>query len=906
MNSNKKPLSPQDPRLTAFALGELPKEEAAEIRSQIESDPTLREEVESIRHLAQRLTDALADEPIPAEAAVYCEPVKQSAKPRRRRKLIIAGLSVVVILAALLVTMNNWSVDYSRPLSSAAFAEEIEKFNEAPVRSFRKETTLTSYPDGKTTKISQVISSTQGVFRTEGTTYFGDNQYTIFDYKAGKRIVIYPDAKAAEIYPVAKYLPKKSIKIPSIDKRLIQDKKKRKPAHKTTGSEAIDKKLDQSRKNFSRDGREVREELLGKKEIDGQTAIGFKVFSVPKSGPITRWIEYWYGLETEKLILSKRVYESAYKIIIDKKGYGRTGYLSLDDYDEAKEGHCKTVSAITTSDYRTNFNVDPSFFSSEIPEGFTVFDRTKGAKPTFKQFCQMMKSVSKNENDIFPEITSANINRYSLSCSKGTAEDKRTTLGRLKISFSVYPFKFPKYLKPENVWHYVGGGVKLGTKDKAICWYKPDGAQGYTVLYADMSVKTDVKKEALPKIKIPDDPKSEITLTGFNISINVPASGKPVKESDKVSANSYRSERSIVNYPGGNATKNISVCSSAGGRSRTEWMNYFGEKKVKVTDVSVGKMVNFFPDAKAAEIIHIGKPSIDKKKVSKKIESKKHDTKVAESVTIEMKLNHQKKIFISDQNDVKEESLGKKEIKGKSVIGFKLSIVPKSGPVVRKRSYEYWYDVKTTDIALTKNATEDFYKNVIKNGSSDREVISFEEYDEGNDSHHRTVMTIVGSHFKRGLKVDPSYFNIEIPKGYTVIDRTVEIKPTFEQFCKMLKYAAGADGAPFPKKKLFSRYSTGGSSIKSGDYSNESATIRRLKSYTSVKPLEFYKFLKPENDWHYVGGGVKMGTKDEAICWYKPDGAAGYTVLYADMSVKKDVKKEALPKIKRDKATVFL
>src|SRR5208283_426504 len=48
----------------------------------------------------------------------------------------------------------------------------------------------------------------------------------------------------------------------------------------------------------------------------------------------------------------------------------------------------------------------------------------------------------------------------------------------------------------------------------------------------------------------------------------------------------------------------------------------------------------------------------------------------------------------------------------------------------------------------------------------------------------------------------------------------------------------------------------------------------------------FYMTLKPENDSHYAGKDVKLGTPDRPIFWYKPTGAAKYRVIYADLSVK--------------------
>ena len=59
--------------------------------------------------------------------------------------------------------------------------------------------------------------------------------------------------------------------------------------------------------------------------------------------------------------------------------------------------------------------------------------------------------------------------------------------------------------------------------------------------------------------------------------------------------------------------------------------------------------------------------------------------------------------------------------------------------------------------------------------------------------------------------------------------------------------------------------------------------------------ITFYMGLKPENDPHYVGSGVKLDTPACPILWYKPTGADKYRVIYADLSVKDmapdDVKK---------------
>ena len=75
-----------------------------------------------------------------------------------------------------------------------------------------------------------------------------------------------------------------------------------------------------------------------------------------------------------------------------------------------------------------------------------------------------------------------------------------------------------------------------------------------------------------------------------------------------------------------------------------------------------------------------------------------------------------------------------------------------------------------------------------------------------------------------------------------------------------------------------------------------------------MKGITFYTLLKPENDSHYVGAGVKLGTPDRPILWYKPTDAENYHVIFADLSVKEldpdEVKK--LPAAKAQIASLGL
>lgn len=64
------PIFPDDPQLTAYALGELDEDERAAVEARLRADPAARAAVEAIRATAGQLEAALAAEPLPEVSAV--------------------------------------------------------------------------------------------------------------------------------------------------------------------------------------------------------------------------------------------------------------------------------------------------------------------------------------------------------------------------------------------------------------------------------------------------------------------------------------------------------------------------------------------------------------------------------------------------------------------------------------------------------------------------------------------------------------------------------------------------------------------------------------------------------------------------------------------------------------------
>lgn len=106
---NKQPLSPSDPLLTAFALGELEGSERARVEAAVQSDPALQAAVAEIRALASELTEVLATEPLPERAAPPVqsdrEPLYRNRPPMRFPYWIASGL--VAASFAVLVAVRD-------------------------------------------------------------------------------------------------------------------------------------------------------------------------------------------------------------------------------------------------------------------------------------------------------------------------------------------------------------------------------------------------------------------------------------------------------------------------------------------------------------------------------------------------------------------------------------------------------------------------------------------------------------------------------------------------------------------------------------------------------------------------------------------------------------------------------
>ncbi|MHC4310277.1 MAG: hypothetical protein ACYSSN_10055 [Planctomycetota bacterium] len=158
-------------------------------------------------------------------------------------------------------------------------------------------------------------------------------------------------------------------------------------------------------------------------------------------------------------------------------------------------------------------------------------------------------------------------------------------------------------------------------------------------------------------------------------------------------------------------------------------------------------------------------------------------------------------------------------------------------------------------------------------------------------------MQFVCTDFQFDIEMDESLFKMEIPEGYSALEMgELSITGSTEQdMIEGLRiYAEIILDDAFPNEFIGQEYLD---DVKK-NLEKFAQMSKKQKLDLALKLQRGYLFiqlLKAENDWHYVGKGVKLGDAESEVCWYRPDSSETYRVIYGDLSVK-DVASENLPK----------
>ena len=216
-----------------------------------------------------------------------------------------------------------------------------------------------------------------------------------------------------------------------------------------------------------------------------------------------------------------------------------------------------------------------------------------------------------------------------------------------------------------------------------------------------------------------------------------------------------------------------------------------------------------------------------------------------------------------------EKELGEKTIDGVKVKGFRVS---NTGMVM-----DIWVDPKTSMPIRIEGKMTDGGKMVM----SDIELIE---------------------------KIDPGLFSLEAPKGYKIqqeLDISMKIGGVKELTDVLKAWTQFRDGA-FPdaiNSALFMKDAQKHiGKLTDADvpltFKEIQALIDRVVKTPLMRLGNVTKLMQSNETFHYQGKGVKLGEKDTAVLWYKPEGKDKYVVMFGDLHVKRMLKKDLPPKRK--------
>ncbi len=162
--------------------------------------------------------------------------------------------------------------------------------------------------------------------------------------------------------------------------------------------------------------------------------------------------------------------------------------------------------ACLTREIEVKPQLDPSDFSLDAPEGFTL---ETIAKPTVteEEMLSYFRAAVQFSGGEFPDSATNVYDRDKLNVEwekedSGRSAEAAALITQIdKIRFrEIYSPPVTKFLDDHAVpesFHYIGSGIKLGEKDRLVGWYKLKATKNLRAIYGDLTVR-DISESELP------------------------------------------------------------------------------------------------------------------------------------------------------------------------------------------------------------------------------------------------------------------------------------------------------------------------------------------------------------------------------------------------------------------------
>jgi hypothetical protein len=481
-------ISPEDPRLTAYALDELDGAKRMDIETELENSDEYRREVEEVTRAAALLSAELEAEPVPEltyarrlaiESKLKTNSDKTAARthfafgvlfrgrsPVGRAPVFAAGAALLIGICLALCSF------FTGAPGGAAMAQTWEQIQKARFITW----TETIYvheasQDGQSgvhTFTRKYTYKVPGIYRTEQINHEGLTSITIEDAANRRQLHLVPAQRKATL---------REITIPTMGEsegpcasvmKLLQGNSLQ---------------LVETRSTPTGDVNIFRYAIKAKDNANG-----------------TPWsYDFWIDSRTKRLVELHIPGIDIYDPDTDPARNNPPG--TIPGWINGR------IAGSVRSGFVFDADLDDALFRLDPPAGYAV--ETKGRLyVTEKEMIEFLGILAEYNDQVYPEsqelggVFSDGRQRDTFVKSK---EDRTTTeqkfveiidhYGRAGLEVPTGQFIYDSTV--ENSFRYLGEGVKLGDKDRVVCWYKLKGATIYRVVYGDLSVR-DVPPEDLP------------------------------------------------------------------------------------------------------------------------------------------------------------------------------------------------------------------------------------------------------------------------------------------------------------------------------------------------------------------------------------------------------------------------
>jgi hypothetical protein len=449
--------------------------------------PSCRDSFDQTRRLVSRLRGDAKGASTSSMAASVADRIIQEQAFQLRRIAAMRRTAIISAAAVLLVGIAILANPFLTRPGGEARADDLKSAGEAMGR-VKTAAWKTSYymrflaPDGKKSRWVRVANNDQrffyrspGLYRREGLDESGKVvSVAIEDVTNRGSLEIDPVRKVATI----RYLAE--------------------PSYSPSGPFAT---FTETMKNHDLQG-------LGKKDVDGKPADGYR-YKFFAEGANQDWsYELWIDSKNKRLVAGQvpggdifdlsaivrdRTWEPAMKAIeVEGTRFELASDLGIGN------------SSSLVHEIILDTPLDESLFRIDPPEGYAI--ETVPIPPVAeKDVIEFLGILARYFDRVFPDRAMEfshgpayqkfeRIERDVLAKKGGTDAEVAMVEAMHKWWRAGLPGPGPLHLfvtqqVERGSWKYLGEGVKLGDKDRIVCWYRPKGSRTYHVVYGDLSMR---------------------------------------------------------------------------------------------------------------------------------------------------------------------------------------------------------------------------------------------------------------------------------------------------------------------------------------------------------------------------------------------------------------------------------